>query len=171
MADTISDISGWTLTEDSLSDEGLSYTSPYSAPEFSSPSGGGIGMGTAIKAGSSIMAGVGAYMQGQEMAGAYEYNASLELMKGQFEVEEISGEEAAKLSTQKAEYAKAGVEQSGSVLDVALNTATNMEYDKQVAMFNAKSAAAMDDYEAKMAKSKGDMGLSMGILGAAVSLL
>ena len=46
-----------------------------------------------------------------------------------------------------------------------------MEYDKQVAMFNAQSAANMDEYEAKMAKSKGDMGLSMGILGAAVSLL
>lgn len=168
MADTISDISGWTLTEDNLSE---SNTAPYTPPEFTSPSGPSIPFGNIIGAGASVMAGVGAYMQGQEMAGAYEYNASLELMKGQFEVEEISGEEAAKLSTQKAEYAKAGVEQSGSVLDVALNTATNMEYDKQVAMFNAKSAAAMDDYEAKMAKSKGDMGLSMGILGAAVSLL
>jgi hypothetical protein len=134
-------------------------------------SSGGIGLGTAIKAGSSIMAGVGAYMQGQEMAGAYEYNASLELMKGQFEVEEISGKEDETLSTQKAMYAKAGVEQSGSVLDVALDTATNYEYDKQVATFNAQSAANMDEYEAKMAKSKGDMGLSMGILGAAVSLL
>ena len=168
MADTISDISGWTLTEDNLSE---SNTAPYTPPEFTSPSGPSIPFGNIIGAGASVMAGVGAYMQGQEMAGAYEYNASLELMKGQFEVEEISGEEAAKLSTQKAEYAKAGVEQSGSVLDVALNTATNMEYDKQVAMFNAKSAAAMDDYEAKMAKSKGDMGLGMGILGAAVSLL
>ena len=167
--DNLPDFSALSLPEDGL----LFSDSPSVASSVASPaaSGGGIGLGTAIKAGSSIMAGVGAYMQGQEMAGAYEYNASLELMKGQFEVEEISGEEAAKLSTQKAEYAKAGVEQSGSVLDVALNTATNMEYDKQVAMFNAKSAAAMDDYEAKMAKSKGDMGLSMGILGAAVSLL
>ena len=163
--DNLPDFSALSLPEDGLV---FSDSSSVASPVAS---GGGIGLGTAKKAGSSIIAGVGAYMQGQEMAGAYEYNASLELMKGQFEVEEISGEEAAKLSTQKAEYAKAGVEQSGSVLDVALNTATNMEYDKQVAMFNAKSAAAMDDYEAKMAKSKGDMGLSMGILGAAVSLL
>ena len=164
--DNLPDFSALSLPED-----GLLFSDSSSVASPSASSGGGIGMGQAFSAGASVMAGVGAYMQGQEMAGAYEYNASLELMKGQFEVEEISGAEASKLSTQKAEYAKAGVEQSGSVLDVALNTATNMEYDKQVAMFNAKSAAAMDDYEAKMAKSKGDMGLSMGILGGVLKLL
>ena len=87
MADTISDISGWTLTEDNLSE---SNTAPF---------------GNIIGAGASVMAGVGAYMQGEEMAGAYEYNASLALMKGQFEVEEISGQE---------EETHGGVQQSDS---------------------------------------------------------
>jgi hypothetical protein len=168
MADTISDISGWTLTEDNLSE---SNTAPYTPPEFTSPSGPSIPFGNIIGAGASVMAGVGAYMQGEEMAGAYEYNASLALMKGQFEVEEISGKEEETLSTQKAMYAKSGVEQSGSVLDVALDTATNYEYDKQVATFNAESAANMDNYEAAMAKSKGQMGLATGILGAVAKLI
>lgn len=165
-SDTIGDVSGWNLTEDNLSE---SNTAPYTPPEFSSPSPSMPW--NVASAGASVMAGVGAYMQGQEMAGAYEYNASLALMEGTFNVEQIGMEESSTLSTQKAMYAKAGVEQSGSVLDVALNTATQYEYSKQVADFNAKSAAAMDNYEAAMAKSQGKMGLAEGILGAVGKLI
>jgi len=171
MANTISDISGWTLTEDSLSDEGLSYTSPYSAPEFSSPSGGGIGMGTAIKAGSSIMAGIGAYMEGKEKQEADEYNANIALMKGTFDVEQLGLEESSMLATQRAVYARAGVEMSGSPLDVALSTATQFEYSKQVANFNAQSQANMDEYEGKVAAQQGEFGLATGILGAVGKLI
>ena len=158
--DNLPDFSALSLPEDGL----LFSPSDSSSPSPSMP-------WNVASAGATVMAGVGAYMQGQEMAGAYEYNASLALMQGQFEVDEISGKEDETLSTQKAMYAKAGVEQSGSVLDVALDTATNYEYDKLVAQYNAQSAANMDEYEAKMAKSKGEMGLATGILGAVAKLI
>lgn len=127
--------------------------------------------GLMLGAGASILGGIGSYMQGQEMAGADEYNASLALMQGQFQVEQIGEEEKQTLSTQKAIYAKAGVEQSGSVLDTALSTATQYEYSKEVATFNAQSQANMDEYEAKAAKSQGEMGLAMGLLGGVSKLL
>jgi hypothetical protein len=155
----------------SLPEDGLLFSDSSSAASPSASSGGEIGMGQAFSAGASVMAGVGVYMQGQEMAGADEYNASLELMEGTFNVEQIGMEEGSTLSTQKAMYAKSGVEQSGSVLDVALNTATEYEYSKQVANYNAQSAANMDNYEAAMAKSKGKMGLAEGILGAVGKLI
>lgn len=137
---------------------------------ISNPSSGLPSAGSILGAGASILGGIGSYMQGQEEAGADEYNASLALQQGQFNVKEIGSSEESTLSTQKAMYAKAGVEQSGSVLDTALNTATNYEYDKQVATFNAQSEANMDNYEAKMAKSQGEMGLAEGLLGGASKL-
>ena len=129
-----------------------------------------IGAGTITSAFGSILQGVGGYMQGQEEAGADEYNASLALMQGEFNVEQIGLSEGETLSTQKAMYAKAGVEQSGSVLDTALNTATNFEYDKQVATFNAQSAANNDKYEAAVAKQQGAFALGAGVAEAGLDV-
>lgn len=153
-----------TYTPPSMNDN---FTLQNPNPSVSSlPSAGSL-----LGSGSSILGGIGSYIQGQEIAGADEYNASLALMKGNFEVDEISGSEDETLSTQKAMYAKSGVEQSGSVLDTALNTATNYEYDKQVATFNSQSEANVDTYNAKMAKSQGQMGLAEGILSGVAKLL
>lgn len=123
------------------------------------------------KAGGDVISGIGSYMQGMEAAGADEYNANLDLMQGQFNVDAIDSEESEELSTQKAMYAKAGVAFSGSAVDVALETATTYEYDKQVANFNAQSKANMDNYEAAMEKQKGEFGLAAGMLQGAGALL
>ena len=124
----------------------------------------------AMSAGSDILSGIGKYMQGQESAKAYKYNAGIALQQGQFQVEQIGKEEVSTLSTQKAMYAKAGVEMSGSPIDTALNTATNFEYSKQIATYNAQSAANMDNYEAAVAKQQGEFGLASGIAGAAMGI-
>jgi hypothetical protein len=121
-------------------------------------------------AGGSILSGIGGYMQGQETAAADEYNAGLAIMKGQFQVEEIGTEETQTISTQKAMYAKAGVAMSGSVLDTALSTATQFEYSKEIATFNAQSQANMDNYEAKVAKSQGQFALASGLLSGAMDM-
>jgi len=169
--DYISDTSGWSFMEDSAP---ISNTAPATDPAVSDPSAfssQGINTGALISAGGQVIGGVGSLMMGYQEAGADEYNAQLELMKGQFEENSLNMQEDETLSTQKAIYAKAGVELSGSPLDVALQTATNYEYDKQVTEFNAQSAANMDNYEAQMAKSKGEFGAASSFISAAGSLL
>ena len=161
--DNLPDFSSLSLPEDGM------IFAPSTPSSTSSPSTGN-NVPTFLKAGGDVLSGIGAYMQGQEEAGAYEYNASLALMEGKFNVEQINLDETQTLSTQKAMYAKAGVESSGSVLDTALNTATQFEYSKQVENFNAQSKANMDIYEAKMAKSKGQFGLATGLLEGAGTL-
>lgn len=172
MADLTDTLSGWDSLENTTAANG--YIPPSANDiSYSSISGGGSSseIPTFLSAGSSILGGIGSYMQGQEESGADEYNASLSLIEGKFNVDNIDMQESEILSTQKAMYARAGVEQSGSVLDTALNTATNYEYDKQVATFNAQSQANVDEYNAKMAKSKGEMGLAEGLIKGAATLL
>lgn len=152
-----------------LPDNGVVFVPPASAaaPTTAASSGGSTAMGQAglIMGGiGDITKGVGGYMQGEEEAKADDYNAQLALIQGQFNVEQIGTQEEETLSTQKAMYSRAGVELSGSPLDVALNTATNYEYDKEVATFNAESQANMDKYEAAVAKHSGEYALSMGII-------
>jgi len=173
--DLLPDFSGLSLTPtnsdqvplDNLNVSGLNVTSNSNNSNIPTPS---IGAGTITSAFGSVIQGLGGYMQGQEEAGADEYNASLALMQGQFNVEQIGLQEGETLSTQKAMYAKAGVEQSGSVLDTALNTATNFEYDKQVATFNAQSAANNDKYEAAVAKQQGNFALGAGVAEAGLDI-
>ncbi len=145
------------------------YTSP--APSSSTSSSFMSSAPTFLKAGGDLLGGIGAYMQGQDSASADEYNARLALIEGDFQVQQLSRDEDLTLSTQKAMYAKAGVEHSGSVLDTALSTATNYEYSKQVSNFNSQSKANMYDYEAQVAKQKGKFALGMGALQAGMDLL
>lgn len=159
-----------------------SFSSPFSIDGGASlPGGGGgmvptsLGFGDLLGAGSSVLSGVGGYIQGQESASANEYNAQLALIEGDFQKEQLGKDENVLLSTQRAMYSKAGVELSGSPLDVAVQTATNYEYDKQVATFNSQSKARMYQYEADVAKQKGKFDLGMGLLqggmGLALALL
>lgn len=106
-------------------------------------------LGTGLKA-------YGQYEQGQEIAGAYEFNAALTLQGLDYDIGRIDVAEGEYGGTQKAMYAKAGVTMSGSPLDVMLKTATNFELDKQVANYNAQSKVAMDNYKASQAKKQAE---------------
>ena len=164
--DNLPDFSNLDLPED-----GLVPTFADSPSAASSAASSGVNAGQLVSAGASLMGGIGAYMEGKEKQEADEYNANIALMKGTFDVEQLGLEESSMLATQRAVYARAGVEMSGSPLDVALSTATQFEYSKQVANFNAQSQANMDEYEGKVAAQQGEFGLAGGILGAIGKLI
>ena len=162
---------------DAISGDDYGGVDTYVPPTSSQISGStlttssGVPIGSVVSAGADILGGIGGYLQGQETQQADEYNASLALMQGQFQTEQIGEEETQTLSTQKAIYAKVGVEQSGSVLDTALSTATQYEYSKEIANYNAQSQANMDNYEGEVAAQQGKIALASGFLKAAGSLL
>lgn len=138
---------------------GSGYDTVPTANDLAVDSSGNSTMPTlpqSLTAGGSILSAFGDIMAGDESQQADEYNAGLALEQGQFEVQDLNTGEADTLSTQRAMYAKAGVTQSGSPMDTALNTATNFEMDKQITTYNAASQANMDEYEGKVAVQQGD---------------
>lgn len=129
-----------------------------------------MGIGSLMGAGGDFISAYGYSVQGTEEQQAYDYNANLALMQGSFDVNQLNLQETDTLSTQKAMYAKAGVEMSGSPLDTAVNTASNFELDKQITTYNAQSAANMDTYEGKVAKQQADFQAGMSVLGGVEDL-
>jgi len=123
-----------------------------------------------LKLGSSILGSVGDLMVGQEQAGAYDYNADLAAEQGQIQIEQLDMAEEDLLGTQKAMYAKAGVTQSGSPLDTALNSATQAEMDKQISKYNTESKVNMDRYKAALAESQGKVKAGEDLLSGALSI-
>jgi len=133
-------------------------------------SGNSLSLGNLLSFGGSAMGAVGDLMAGSETASEDNYNAQLALTQGQFDVDDLDTQEADTLSTQKAQYAKAGVTLSGSPLDTAFNTASQFEMDKQIATYNATSKANMDEYLGKVAQSRGDVAAGEALLSGAGKL-
>jgi hypothetical protein len=130
-------------------------------------------LGEGLTAAGSIMGAIGDIMAGDESQQADEYNASLALEQGQFEVQGLNEEETGTLSTQKAMYAKAGVTMSGSALDTATSTATQFENSKNIATYNAASKANMYNYEGQVAKQQGEFGAASSLVqgGESIAML
>jgi len=104
----------------------------------------------------------GAYSEGQDAAEASRYNA--EISRQEATLAEASGALDASrqrkqvsrlIGTQKAGYAGAGVELTGSPLDVMINTANEGELDAQIIEYNAKvrsmGAMSQANYDEKLA--------------------
>lgn len=148
-------------------------------PSFSSVDSSGFSLSgfnfgpvaTGLKFGGSLLGGFGALQQGKEIAGAYEYNAALSMQQGQFEVDQLDRAETILGGEQRAAYLKSGVTLSGSALDTILNSATQVELDKQTAMFNAQSKANMYDYQAKVAKNQAKFKFGASLLQGGIGLL
>lgn len=126
--------------------------------------------GKILKFGGSAVGAFGQLMMGEEMSDAYQYNAQLALEQGKLREEDIDTAEEATLGTQHAMYAKAGVTMSGSPLDVALNTATGFEMDKQIVRYNTESRANMDNYQAKVAQSQSKIKAGESLLSGGAQL-
>ena len=133
-------------------------------------SGNSLTLPQGLQAGGSILSAYGDILSGDESQQADEYNASLALEQGQFEVQNTDLQEASTLSTQEAMFAKAGVTMSGSPLDTALNTASNFEMTKQVETYNAASKANELNYEGAVAKQQGEFGAAGSLLQGAEGL-
>ncbi len=120
-------------------------------------------LGTGVKA-------FGEWQQGQDIAGAYEFNSALEMDGLNFDIGRIDVAEKELAGTQAAVYAKAGVTMSGSPMDVMLKSATNFEMDKQVAQYNVKSKIAMNEYQASKAKEQANFNVASTLLSGALAL-
>ena len=109
----------------------------------------------------------GQYEQGKSQQLAYNVQADQIEMQGKEKIEAIEGSETEKAGEQRAAYARAGVMNSGSALDVELETATNYEYDKLTAKYNMESAASAARYKGRMAMlgAIGNMGNSLTNFG------
>lgn len=150
---------------DSIPSGDLTLSAVDSSGNLTMPS-----LGTALKAGGSILGAFGDIMAGDESQQADEYNAQLALEQGQFELRNLDTAETDTLSSQHAIYAKAGVTMSGSPLDTAINTASQFEMDKQITNYNAQSKANMLQYEGKVAKQKGEFAAAESLLTGAAGL-
>ena len=125
-----------------------------------------------------VIQGVGGLMQGFEIQDAYDYNAGIldqqaeqVMVAAGLQEEEIGQAESEMLGTQKAMYAKSGVTMAGSPTDVALQTATNFEFDKLVTNYNAKVKESYLQSEASMSKMYGKEAAEQGIFKMGASLL
>ena len=105
----------------------------------------------------------GQYEQGKSSQIAYDVQAEQITEQGREKVEQIGEEETVMAGRQTAAYARAGVMQSGSALDVMLHTATNYEYDKLTAKYNTESAASAARYKGRMSMlgAYGNMGSTL----------
>ena len=164
------ELAQFNMLADGSSDSLSPYTMP-TAPEIQGStvdsSGNSLTLPQGLQAGGSILSAYGDILSGDESQQADEYNASLALEQGQFEVQNTDLQEASTLSTQQAMFAKAGVTMSGSPLDTALNTASQFEMSKQVETYNAASAANMDKYAGEVAKQQGEFGAASSLLQGA----
>lgn len=138
----------------------------------------GLGAGDYLSVGGDLLSGLGQLEQGLEIQDADNYNAQIlssqaeqSLVAGNIETAKIGVAEEELLGTQKAMYAKAGVTTFGSPTDVALNTASNFEYDKQIATYNANVQAQNLNSQAGLEKMYGAEAANKGIMSLGASLL
>ena len=128
---------------------------------------------------------VGDIMQGNQQKSAYDYNAGVldvqaqeTVEAGKLQQEEMDEEFRSLQGRQQSAYVAAGVvSNSGSALDVMLNSATNFEFDKmvqnyntQIAVNNLKSRANIDRYYGKVAQKQGQFQAGMTILNAGTKM-
>ena len=158
---------GWDMSLGDMSDFGMGESdltglggSSESGFDFSS-------LATSLQIVGALGKAYGTIQTGREIKTADDYNAALVRESGVMQEYQIGKEEVGLLSTQRAMYAKAGVTQSGSPLDTALQSAAGFELDKQIAKYNTESKANMLEWEGKMAKQKAQQQAGMQLLETA----
>jgi hypothetical protein len=130
----------------------------------------GVGALLALTATSSVLGATGSYMQGVAEQKSYDIAAGEVEEAGAIRIEEITQEGESLRSTQAAMYAKAGVRQSGSPLEVMLDSASGVEFDKMVEQWNTEVKAQNLRYAGKLAKQKGIMQAGQTLLGGAMKM-
>jgi hypothetical protein len=131
----------------------------------------GVGALLALTAGSSVLSAYGSYSQGVAEKKSYDIAAQEVEEAGAIKIEEIAQEGESLRSTQAAMYAKAGVRQSGSPLEVMLDSATSVEFDKMVEQWNTEVKAQNLRYAGALAKQKGMFQAGQTLLGGAMKMI
>lgn len=142
--------------------------------DFSGGGSSGFNMGTVatgLKGLGSVFSAFGFLQQGKQIAGADEYNAQLAIQSGEIQIQDLDTAGEMVMSTQKAMYSKAGVALTGSPLDTMLESATNVERDKQIVNYNVQSKVNMLRYQGDVAKYESKMKAGSALLSGAGSML
>ena len=128
----------------------------------------------------------GSYQEGQSAKEASDYNARIERQNAEMSasmVEQSGALDASRqrrdvsklIGTQKAGYAGAGVELSGSPLDAMINTAAEGEYDAQIMEYNTRAKATSIRYggasQAAYDEKMGNIYATSGTMKAGSTLL
>ncbi len=107
----------------------------------------------------STMSAAGTYQSGQAQKEAYEYNANVATEKGKYEEEQSRLRLSRLMGTQRALYAKAGVDlSSGSPLLTLAETAYQGEQEAQNIRRGYKSEATINRFYGVQASKAGTMG-------------
>ena len=156
------------------------------------PSAGDSLMGASPNYTGDIMKGIGTgvsmfgeYEQGQAQKQAFDFNATLDEFSAQAteaagaeQQRELGLQEESMLSTQRAVTAKNNVTMSGSPLDAALVTASNMEMTKSIYDYNSKikalqykSQASQDRYYGQVATEQANTKMASTLLSGVGSIV
>lgn len=129
----------------------------------------------------ALTSGYGAYLQGQEQAAAYKYqaqvaaqNALIARQQGDFDASRLAVYANQKIGSQISGYAASGVETtSGSALSVLRASASSAELDRlnilhgaDIKAISFENQASVDNIAADNSKIAGDLGLASGALNA-----
>ena len=116
--------------------------------------------------------------QGLDMQAAFNYNAVLADLQaeeaataGRVAQEQLDRSERSLLSTQQAQYAKAGVMLTGSALDTMLRSATEFEFDRGIEKYNTQIAVQRYRSQAAVQRYYGEVSRYTATVGSQTSLI
>ena len=132
-----------------------------------------------------VMSGMAAKQAGAANQGMANYNAALmrnqkiaAKQKAEFDANRIRAAGERVKSSQRTGFAKGNVQMTGTPLEILGNTAADIEFDAQTALYSGEldassyeAQAVLKEYEGKIAKWKGASQAKSAYVGAGVSLL
>lgn len=127
--------------------------------------------GTVASTGASIAQGIGASRMAKYNAAVAMRQAQAERDKAAFDERRIREVWGQRLSTARALYGKAGVDEEGSPLEVLGEMAGQGELDALAIRYGGDIAASASESEAGLYKVKGRMARTKGFMEAGSSLL
>jgi hypothetical protein len=117
------------------------------------------GITAGLGAGSSLMGGIGRFMQGRSERAAYDYNAAITLEETRKREEEATAKFRHLMGRQKSLYARAGVDiASGSPLITIAETAAREVDEEQAIREAGEEQYTLQKYYGKVAAWSGMMG-------------
>jgi uncharacterized protein YdbL (DUF1318 family) len=138
----------------------------------------GVEVVIGLMAASGAMQIAGAYSQGKAQKAAYEYNAAVARQEAtakrraaEIDIERQEKYRKSYLAKQEALYAKAGVQLSGSPLEVIADTSSEFLYDQMITRYNAEIGARASISEAGYMSYMGETAYKEGLVKAGTTLL
>lgn len=131
-----------------------------------------LAAGTAVSAGASVLGGIAAQQQASFQAKIARQNAEIARQRGEAESVRIERDRRRRLGLLRASIGAAGLQPTGSPLDLLAEEAMEAEEARLMALFGAEGVARQEEINARTARLRGQAGLVGGIgRGVGTSLL